>query len=220
MTTAAVLLLLPGLLALVLLTPLDLRLRAERGRTTSVDFRASWLFGLVEKGFAAGGTGKRSEFDLQTPGPKEEKRSTGGQRRPSGKNKPLRKTPAGKTVRRRALLAALGTSGFPGRLLRFAGELFRSLLPREISVRLEGGLGDPASTGMACAAVAALSPGLGRVPHLRIEWLPDFDGQQLTGEAAAHFRLVPAKVIWPCARFVCHPTTIRALRAAAREKRR
>jgi hypothetical protein len=72
---------------------------------------------------------------------------------------------------------------------------------------------------MACAAVAALSPGLRCIPHLRIEWRPDFDRRDLTGEAAAEFRLVPAKIIWPCARFLFHPTTIRALRAAAREKR-
>lgn len=221
MTASLLFLLLAGLLALVFLTPLDLRLRAKRERTISVDVRASWLFGLVEKKFVAGGgVGERSASDLQTSGPEEEHRSTGGKGRPADRNDSLRKKPAGKKARRRALLAALGTSGFAGRLLRLSGDLFRSLIPREISVRLEGGLGDAASTGMACAAVAALSPGLEQVPHLRIEWFPDFDGQDLTGEAAAHFRLVPARVIWPCARFVCHPTTIRALRAAAREKRR
>jgi hypothetical protein len=210
MTAIAALLFLTGLLTLVLLTPLDLRLRAERRDTFSVDVRATWLFGLVKKSFRSGGrTRERSSAGEGTSGTEDPEPETSGDRRPPGKR-----------GKRRALLAALGTSGFPARLFRFAGDLIRSILPREVSVRLEGGLEDPAATGMACAAVAALSPGLRRLPHFRLEWHPDFDRRDLTGEGAAEFRLVPARIMWPCARFVCHPTTIRALRAASREKRR
>jgi hypothetical protein len=175
MTAAAALLLFAGLLSFFCLTPLDLCFRAEQADTFSLDVRATWLFGLVQKRFRTGGrTGKRASADHGTSS---RGRSAGG--------------------RRRALLAALGTSGFSARLLRLAGDLLHSLLPRDVSVRIEGGLEDPAATGMACAAVAALSPGLRGIPHLRIEWRPDFNRRDLTGEAAAEFRLVPAKIIWP-----------------------
>jgi hypothetical protein len=221
MTVIAALLLFLGLLTFICITPLDLCFRAEQTDTFSLDVRATWLFGLVEKTFrTGGGPGKRSSGDHRTSGPGEgEPESTEGRRR-RRKSGPPREKPSGKGGRKRALLAALGTSGFSARLFRFVGDLLRAVLPRDVSVRLEGGLEDPASTGMACAAVAAFSPGLRCIPQLRLEWHPDFDRHDLTGEAEAEFRLVPARIMWPAARFVCHPTTIRALRAAAREKRR
>jgi uncharacterized membrane protein len=210
MTAAAALLFCAGALALLCLTPLDLSFRAEKSDAFSSDIRATWLFGLVKKRFRTG----RAAGDASSPEPRKAAR----EERTSNAREVRRKRKRGKG-RRRALLAAMKTPGFPARLVRFAGHLFRSVLPRQVSVRLEGGFEDPATTGMAVAAVAAVAPALRHIPRLEFAWDPNFELHEWKGRGAAHFRLVPGRLIWTCARFACHPVTVRAIMSARRKGR-
>jgi hypothetical protein len=210
MTAAAALLFCAALLAILCLTPLDLSFQAEKNDAFFSDIRATWLFGLVKKRFRFGRkTGKASSSE---PGGRIPKKAppggdTGSRRQKSGKG------------RRRAVLAAMRTPGFPARLVRFTGYLIRSALPRHMSVRFRGGFQDPAETGMAIAAAAAFSPALCRIPRLEFAWDPDFELHEWKGHAGARFRFVPGRLIWMCVRFVCHPVTVRALVSAHRESR-
>jgi len=208
---AAALLFSAGVLAFLCLIPLHLSFQAEKSDTFSSDIRATWLFGLVEKRFRAGG----GAGEASSPEPRKEAR----EERASKARAVRRKRKRGKG-RWRALLAAMKTPGFPARLVRFTGHLFRSVLPWRVSVRLEGGFEDPATTGMAVAAVAAVAPALRHIPLLEFAWDPDFERHEWKGRGAAHFRLVPGRLILMCARFACHPVTVRAIMSARREGRR
>jgi len=212
MTAAAALLLCAVALTFICFSPLDLSFRGERANTFSADIRATWLFGLVEKRIRTGRkTGEVPSADLQdpVPGKEDSKQDTGREARKSRRRD-----------RRRIFLAVMMTPGFPSRLLLFAGRLLNSVLPLHISVQLRGGFQDPAATGMAFAAVASLSPGLRSIPYLQFAWHPDFERDQLEGNAEARLRLVPARLLWTCGRFAFHPVTVKALLAARREKRR
>lgn len=211
MTAAAALLFCAALLAFLCLTPVDLSFQAEQSDTFSSDIRATWLFGLVEKRFR---TGRKSDKGSSSePGGRSPKKAT------PGGDAGRRKRKRGDKGRWRAVLAAMKTPGFPARLLRFTGTLFRSVLPRHISVRLRGGFEDPAATGMAIAVAAAFSPAVRRIPSLEFAWDPDFALHEWKGHAAARFRLVPGRLVWTCVRFACHPVTVRALVSARRESR-
>jgi hypothetical protein len=173
MTAAAALLFCAALLAFLCLTPVDLSFHAEKSDTFSSDIRATWLFGLVEKSFRTGRkTGKASSSESGKRSPK--KAAPGGD---AGRRKRKR----GGKGRWRAVLAAMRTPGFPARLLRFAGELFRSVLPRHVSVRIRGGFEDPAATGMAIAAATAFSPAVRRIQCLEFAWNPDFELHEWKG---------------------------------------
>ena len=192
------LLLCAGAVALLLLVPLDLLVRAERCENLSSEITVSWLFGVIRKSFPLSREGAELHPHQGAPRAKKRKR-----RRHS---------------RSRIIVAILRTPDFPGRVAGLAHDIIRSVRVRLLRVRARVGFENPAATGMACGIVASLSPLL-QDSSLQVEWEPDFSREVFAGEAAGDLRVIPARILWVTGRFTLHPVSFRALQAALRERK-
>lgn len=152
-----------------------------------------WLFGLVKRDFPQKGK-PRAERGT-------EKRKKAGRRGPGLKR----------------VLNALRTRGLPGRGLTLARRLLRQFRFRELDVHVRVGLGDPAETGMLCAAVwPALYPrSVGRF-NVLVE--PEFLEPCFELAARGRASVVPARLVWPLTLFILSPSTLIALRRLIRRR--
>jgi hypothetical protein len=156
--------------------------------------RVTWLFGLVKRDFPGARKPRRRKGQAD-----EGKRAR--RRRPS--------------IRR--ILNALRTRGLSGRGMTLARRVIQQFRFKELDVRMRVGTGDPADTGMLCAALwPVLYPrSAGRV-NVVVE--PDF--LQPTFELAATGRasVIPLRLVWPLTVFLISPPTLIALRRLIRRR--
>jgi hypothetical protein len=183
-----------GLVALVLLTPVDLALRCERRPVFRYRLGFRWLFGLV-------GT------EVDSSRPKEEDAKS--KKRQKSKKKEKRR-------RRHHVGAMLMTKGFLPGVVRLLERLVHAVRIRIPSLWLRAGLDDPADTGLLCAWMLPLSTYWAAVGEGRFDVAPDFTGETFQFAMASDVRLVPARLLWPVVVFGLSPSTFRALLALRR----
>lgn len=176
-----VLLVAAGALAVVVLTPLELRLASTGGRGVSLTFRVGGLR-VMRKG--VGGAGPRRE------------ESTG--------RSPLSSVRRLSAIVRRARPLLGPAVGQPGRRW-----LVRSLHSVDLSAAdavLEFGLRDPAETGRLFGVSSALARGLGG----RLQLVPDFSGPRVRLSGEFGMRSNIARLSWPSIAFCVEPAVLAA----------
>jgi hypothetical protein len=113
------------------------------------------------------------------------------------------------------LRAALGTPGFPERILRVLRHIVRLITPEQLDARARVGFDDPAATGMAFGCLYALAH---RTAWTSRRWRiePDFSGAVFEGYLRAGWSIRPLAAVWPFVRMAASPVTWKALRAMRR----
>jgi hypothetical protein len=89
-----------------------------------------------------------------------------------------------------------------------------------VSVWLRAGLDESADTGLLCGVMGPAVAWLRAGSAALVEWEPDFDGPSLAFLARGVVRAIPLTALAVFVSFVLCPTTLRALGAATRARRR
>lgn len=187
MVTALVLLGIFATLTASLWVPVDLQLEAQAGDETWARVRVEWLYGRVER-----------EFSTDDPKkPREEKTE-------DESSDPLAVVRDGKRVWESSLRAEIE------KLLK---ELYDRIGLEAMSVHGRIGLGDPADTGIAMAAILPLADLANQLSRCDVDVEPCYEEAELTGDAHAHVRLVPAKLVPPLLAFGLSTSNLREMRA-------
>ena len=180
-------------LIILLIIPIDLIFNISKRDNIESRVRIGWLFGLIGKDISVG----RKQAKVKGNKEKKKKRSV----------KPL--------------LAVVRTRGFLKRLLRFIRDIIRRIEIRNTYVHLTLGLADPADTGFLFAAVTPLLKFAGvQKPSIDINIQPDFDQEKLWGYAKGDLRLYPIRFIKPLLLFIFSLTTLRAMKAIIKARRK
>ena len=196
----AALLLLAGA---TLAVPVAFAVHVERERELKVDWRLTWLFGLVE---ARSGTRRTRSRRGTKPG---EPARTAAEHAASPP--PARRGP-------RTALALLGTPGFLRRAGRLVKDLARLVACDVFSLHVEFGLDDPADTGRLYAALVPLQVAA-MASQLDVRCQPNFLEPGLRGSCDTALHVTPLSVIGVLAGFLCSPPALRAARAVWKSRR-
>jgi len=184
-------------LLLLLAIPIDLAFDVEKSSGLKKTVRLHWLFGLVKK-----------EIGAEQGAPGRPKRENGPKRKPK---------------RRRSssvAFALLGTRGFPQRVFGFARAVLRAVRVQEMKSEVRVGLSDPAETGWLCAAIWPVMAFAPSNPTFSVRVVPDFYQETFEAYSRGMVRLYPIELLWLGVKFVCSPTTFRALKATLQARRR
>jgi len=183
------------LFILLLAVPVDVSFSLERDGSFSLRARVGWMFGLIGK-------------------------NIGGKKR----KKTVEKAKERKTTRRRgsvrSLLAVLTTEGFPQKLYGLIREILRIVKIRELKASFRIGLGDAAETGMLFAVLAPAMVFVRAYSSAEVQLEPDFEQERLEGYCKGDVRAVPIKFVKAFVPFVFSWTTMRAMRAMLRARRK
>lgn len=178
-------------LIILLIVPVDLIFNIGKRDNIESRVRIGWLFGLIGKDIS----GRRKQVKVKKE--KKKKRSV----------KPL--------------LAVVRTRGFLKHFIRFIKDIIRRIKIRNLNVHLKLGLADPADTGFLFAAVTPLLTFAGvQKPTIDINIQPDFEQENLQGYAEGGVRLYPIQFIKPLLLFIFSLTTLRAIKAIIRARRK
>lgn len=178
-------------LIILLIVPVDLIFNIGKRDNIESRVRIGWLFGLIGKDIS----GRRKQAKVKKE--KKKKRSV----------KPL--------------LAVVRTRGFLKHFIRFIKDIIRRIKIRNLNVHLKLGLADPADTGFLFAAVTPLLTFAGvQKPTIDINIQPDFEQENLQGYAEGGVRLYPIQFIKPLLLFIFSLTTLRAIKAIIRARRK
>lgn len=193
---AAVALTLALLLALVvalLAVPLTVAFSIRRigGMRGYVRFR--WLFGLVR-------------FQLRIP------RAADARTRPAPAPRKKARPPRPKRRKGGAagVVSAIGQAALRRRAYRFIRDVLYATHPRDLTLRLRIGLGDPADTGCLWAFVGPIAGMAQTIQAATVRIEPEFADPALEVESHGRFRLVPLRIIAIVAAFLLSPTVLRA----------
>ena len=180
-------------LVILLVVPVDLIFNISKGDNIESRVRIGWLFGLIGKDIS----GRRKQAKVKVKKKKRKKRSV----------KPL--------------LAVVRTRGFLKHFIRFIKDIIRRIEIRNLYVHLKLGLADPADTGFLFAAVTPLLTFAGvQKPTIDINIQPDFEQENLQGYAEGGVRVYPIQFIKPLLLFIFSLTTLRAIKAIIRARRK
>ena len=180
-------------LVILLVVPVDLIFNISKGDNLESRVRIGWLFGLIGKDIS----GRRKQAKVKVKKKKRKKRSV----------KPL--------------LAVVRTRGFLKHFIRFIKDIIRRIEIRNLYVHLKLGLADPADTGFLFAAVTPLLTFAGvQKPTIDINIQPDFEQENLQGYAEGGVRVYPIQFIKPLLLFIFSLTTLRAIKAIIRARRK
>ncbi len=80
-------------------------------------------------------------------------------------------------------------------------DILRAVRIDAADLNLSFGLGDPAETGALYGRMTPLIHAISASPRYRIRVEPVFDHAMLSGRAELDFSFVPARILWPVARF-------------------
>jgi hypothetical protein len=181
-------------LIILLTVPVDLVFNVGKRDHIESRVRIGWLFGLIGKDIRA----RRKQAKAKTKVKKKKKKRS---------VKPL--------------LAVLRTRGLLKHSLRFIKDIIRRIKIRNLYVHLTLGLADPADTGFLFAAVTPLITFVGvQKPTIDINIQPDFEQENLQGYAEGGVRVYPIQFIRPLLLFIFSLTTLRAIRAIIRARRK
>lgn len=208
MTFLVVLVVLFAALVLVLTIPVDVSwtLTGQRGAFVA-EGRIGWLFG-------------RWSTSLERASPRRPKRGERTRRERRGR----KREPQERDRRRRAsgvrrAWAALMSPGLITRVIRFAGDVVRTLEIRTLRLDATVGLDDPADTGQLWAVLGPLPfvlPALVPLRRAELHLEPAFHEETLVVDAAVDVRVVPAELLFRVGQLLFSPTTLRAAAAAVR----
>lgn len=106
-----------------------------------------------------------------------------------------RRTRSAARPRARRVLALVRSDDFVGSLTRLVRRLLRHLRPRDTTLSIRFGLGDPASTGRLFGALSPLIAVLAVLDGNRVVLVPDFTRQRFQLEGQTRVRLVPGVVV-------------------------
>ena len=180
-------------LIILLVVPVDLTFNISKIDNTESRVRIGWLFGLIGKDIS----GRRKQAKVKVKKKKRKKRSF----------KPL--------------LAVVRTRGFLKHFIRFIKDIIRRIKIRNLCVHLTLGLADPADTGFIFAAITPLITFAGvQKPTIDINIQPDFEQENLQGYAEGGVRVYPIQFIKPLLLFIFSLTTLRAIKAIIRARRK
>ena len=180
---------LAAVVLVVLWTPVDVELVAERKRGVRVDVRISWLYGLMTKKLERGSRFRRAE----TVPTKPRAGDSGSVSR------------ASRIVRSEGFLQGVG---------RFARRALRGVEIRRAEFWARLGLDDPADTGRLFGYSFAAARAIQSALPVRIWLEPDFSGWYFDFRGYGAFRVVPAKILGPAVAFALSRPTLRAIWAA------
>ena len=183
-------------LIILLIVPIDLIFNISKRDNIESRVRIGWLFGLIGKDIRS----KKKQAKVKVKVKKKKKKKK-------------------RSVK--PLLAIVRTRGFLKRLLLFIKDIIRRIEIRNTYVHLTLGLADPADTGFLFAAVTPLLTFAGvQKPNIGINIQPDFDQEKLWGYAKGDLRLYPIRFIKPLLLFIFSLTTLRAMKAIIKARRK
>lgn len=163
------------ILIALLAVPVTLRFRIHWRETLQDDVRLIWGFGLV-----------RFRIPLKKEAAAPQERDQGW--RPAKK----RRAPS----RRKAnVLGALRIRSFRRRMVRFAGDLWRSVQKKDVRLRLRVGLGDPAETGWLWAVAGPIAGFAAMLRDISIRLEPEFLEPTFELDTSGTIRLIPIYAI-------------------------
>jgi len=172
-----------GLIIFVLCVPLDAALSIDASGRPKFKLRLVWLFGLISK-----------EVSRE-------------------KKKPEEKLKKKRGIGFRNTLKILRTRG----LLRQLKDLVKSLLGqlkiKELAVKLNLGLADPADTGLLFALIGSTTPFLSLPSQYQIKVQPSLSDETVfEGYLHGVLRLRPIKLVGPFIRLVFSPAALRVVK--------
>jgi len=172
-----------GLIIFVLCAPLDAALSIDASGRPKFKLRLVWLFGLISK-----------EVSRE-------------------KKKPEEKLKKKRGIGFRNTLKILRTRG----LLRQLKDLVKSLLGqlkiKELAVKLNLGLADPADTGLLFALIGSTTPFLRLPSQYQIKVQPSLSDETVfEGYLHGVLRLRPIKLVGPFIRLVFSPAALRVVK--------
>lgn len=179
---------------LLLAIPVEVQFAVVWPGTANNEIAVTWAFDLVRAKVPAGNTRAAPGRDPRL----ERRRKTG--RSPSIGD------------RSSGMLAALAQRPFRRRILRFAGDLWRSFEKKDLRFRTRIGLGDPADTGQLWAVLGPVSGLLASLNGGSVVVEPDFLDATLEFDGSGRIRFVPLRVIAVAGGLLVSPSFWRGLR--------
>ena len=186
---------LAGLLGVVLLlaVPVDFVFRIQRRESFRAEVFVGWMYGLL-----------RFRMPSRRPRPP----------RP----KPPKKRAAQVRFARR-LMAIFRGAAFRNRLLRFGGDLLKSVRVRACDLRLRMGMDDPADTGYLWAVAGSLTGALAVNPRVSVTLDPSFVAACFEADAQGTVRFIPIQLVYLSVLFLLSPATSGAVWMLVRTRR-
>lgn len=178
------------ILIALLAVPVSLRFRIHWRETLQEDVHLIWGFGLVRV---------RIPLKKVVAAPHEQKR-----------------------VRRRAratrpnVLDALRDRSFRRRVMRFAGDLLRSVQKKDVRLRLRVGLDDPAETGWLWAVLGPIAGFAAMLRDISIRLEPEFLEPAFELDTSGTIRLIPIYAIGLTLLLLLSPAFWRGMRRLRR----
>lgn len=188
----AALLVLTVLLAVMLWTPVDVKLEAKRDPGLQLDVRLSWLFGLLTTELGSGENEPQRARTTRTP----VKSKRRGRRSFSAVQRMLR------------------SKGFLSGVARLLRRVVGGIEVRRAELWARAGLDDPADTGRLLGTLYPITRYFQAVSRYHIDIEPDFLRQVFFFHARSDLRIVPFRVIGPALAFALSPATLRAFLVA------
>lgn len=197
MVTALILLSLLGTFAASLYMRVDLELEAQAGEETWARLRVRWLRGSVG-------------YEFATDAPKKEK--VAKEEKPEDpESDPL--APAHNAM-------SVWESSLRDKIETLLKELYQRVTLQALSVHGRIGLGDPADTGIAMAAILPIADLADQLSMCDVDIEPCYEQAELTGEANANLSLIPAELLPPLLSFGLSRENLREMRALWKNRAR
>lgn len=168
---------------------MNLSFRAVWHRQFTGDVLVRWLFGLVRLHLHTGlkGSGSKSRTKHQ-------------------------RSKSTHLTRRFVRAARLPT--FRQRLVLFVRDFWRALHPKNMSVRLRFGLGDPAETGQLWSVVGPVVAMLATVRQVSVDVQPEFFESTVEADSDGSMRVIPLQLIALLVALMLSPSIWKALKDA------
>jgi hypothetical protein len=175
-------------LALLLAVPVAVAFRFQRVEAFGGRISVRWLFGLVRFAVPIPGTARPANA---RPEPRAKARKRGA---------------------RKPVLAILRQGAFRRRVYRLLGDLVAAAHPRDVSLRMRVGLGDPADTGRLWALVGPLNAAAGNLRDVEVQIEPEFMDPTFEFHVAGLLRVIPLQLLALAIAFGLSPASLRAWR--------
>lgn len=179
------------ILIALLAVPVSLRFRIHWRETLQEDVHLIWGFGLVRV---------RIPLKKVVAAPHEQKRVR-------------RRAPP---ARKANVLGALRDRSFRRRVMRFAGDLLRSVQKKDVRLRLRVGLDDPAETGWLWAVLGPIAGFAAMLRDISIRLEPEFLEPAFELDTSGTIRLIPIYAIGLTLLLLLSPAFWRGMRRLRR----
>ena len=176
---------------LLLAVPVDLVFRIQRRESFRAEVFVGWMYGLLR-------------FRMPS-------------RRPRPPRPPKKRAAQVRFARR--LMAIFRSAAFRNRLLRFGGDLLKSVRVRACDLRFRMGMDDPADTGYLWAVAGSLTGVLAVNPRVSVTLDPSFVASCFEADAQGTVRFIPIQLVYLSVLFLLSPATVGAMWMLVRTRR-